>query len=130
MLDMHWSNMRLPERWTWERYVRLCKFLNYTPYELASFALIRHDCIEKYQRTNRFPAINGNAAALVLTLIEAYVMARWTNDVIEKPFPKLPDASSHHNFADDKTGVCGVSGTVGGAETGDDDKLAKSVFEA
>lgn len=89
MIDTHYATLRIVERWDWNRYVRLCQFLQYTPWELASLVMIRHQVISHFQRRGRLCGAGHRAAALVLTLLEAHCMAAWTKDVIRNPFPNL-----------------------------------------
>lgn len=88
MVDVHYSNLRLLERWTWERYARFCQFLKMTPYEVASLVMLRHDAVEKFREGNRIPGHNARAVALLLTLVEAWACKEWAGDVIENPFPE------------------------------------------
>ena len=104
MIDCHYASLRLVERWSWVRYVRLCKFLNFTPWELASLVMLRHAVIAPYQRTGRLPAQNARAIAMMLTLIEAHVMAKWTDDTIPDPFPKLPVSSQPESPSEEPNG--------------------------
>lgn len=90
--DCHYTRLRLTERWTWERYAKLAYFLRMTPCELASFVLLPHSMVLNYQRTGRLPRSCARPIALILTLIEAYLMGRYApKDVITDPFPKAPD---------------------------------------
>ncbi len=89
MIDTHYCQLRLVERWSWERFVRLCQFLRMTPYEVASLVMLRHDTVETYHRNGRLSGTGHRATALLLTLLEARVMAAWTEDVIARPFPDL-----------------------------------------
>lgn len=90
-IDLHYARLRIWERWDWERFVRLAKFLQITPVELASLACLPHRDLENFQKRNRlFIARRKNvAAALVLTLIEAHCCTAFTKDVLENPFPDL-----------------------------------------
>ena len=124
MLDMHWENMRLVERWSWERYVRLCKFLSYTPWELASLVLLPHDQIERFRRTSCLSGKAARPVALILTLVEAHVMGNWTDDVIKNAFPKLPDGATDNHCHNDEAGVRGVPGTVKDAKADRDGATA------
>lgn len=94
-IDLHYSRLRVWERWSWERFVRLCNFLNLTPPELASIACIPHNQLKLFQRRNRIMQTHSpnRAAALVLTILEAHCTKAFTKDVIEEPFPNL---SSNH----------------------------------
>lgn len=94
LIDTHYARLQLVERWSWERYARLCQFLQYTPWELGSLVMLRHAAIESYRRTSRLPGSNPRAVALILTLLEAHVMGQWVDDVIANPFPIAPKADS------------------------------------
>jgi hypothetical protein len=90
-IDVHYARLFLVERWTWERFVRLCHFLKMTSCEVASLALLPHRYIPLYQERNVLPLPRAHAAsvALSLTLLEAYLMRGLTDDVVSQPFPDL-----------------------------------------
>lgn len=90
-VDLHYAGLRVWERWSWDRFVRLCKFLNLTPAELASIACIPHNQLNLFQQRNRIMQSHApnRAAALLLTILEAHCTKAFTNDVIESPFPDL-----------------------------------------
>ncbi len=87
--DLHWANLQLLDRWTWERFARFAAFLRHTPYELGSLVTMRHDVVDRFQRTNRISGGGCHAVAVLLTLLEAHLLAEWQADVIRNPFPKL-----------------------------------------
>ncbi len=94
-IDLNYEQKNVWARWTWERFVRLCKLLNLTPEELASVACIPHAALPALERNNHL--FNGRrqdrAGALVLTLLEANVAGHLTSDVVLNPFldlTKLP----------------------------------------
>ncbi len=92
ILDLHYSNLRIAERWTYERYERLCSVLKVTPYELASLVCMPHSHVEKLRDYGQIPGIvngGGRAVGLVLTILEARILKRLVPDVIENPFPNL-----------------------------------------
>jgi hypothetical protein len=93
-IDVHYANLLLAERWTWDRFNRLAAFLQISHAELASAVTLSHRSLEKYESTNRIPNRDGNgrAIALLLTLLESHVCGEWTNDVIANPFPDLNNA--------------------------------------
>lgn len=93
-IDVHYANLLLVERWTWDRFNRLAAFLQISHAELASAVTLPHRYLENYERTNRIPNRDGNgrALALLLTLLESHCCGEWTNDVIRNPFPDLNDA--------------------------------------
>lgn len=101
MIDSHYAKSRVVERWSWERYVRLCQFLRMTPWEVASIVMLSHNAVETFHRRGRLSGTGYRAVALVLTLLEAHVMAAWTDDVIRNPFPDLNARS-------------GITGATGG----------------
>lgn len=90
LLDLHYANLLLIERWSWDRYIKLCEFLKMTPAELASLVLMPHAWLERYEDQNMLDyglAKGSLAVALILTLIEAHTMQTVTKDVILNPFP-------------------------------------------
>lgn len=90
LIDIHYSNLRVVERWDWERYLRLCRFLKLTEAELASFVCMPHDWLPVYKARNRLPYSvggGGRAVALLLTVMEARVLRKWADTV--QPFPNL-----------------------------------------
>jgi hypothetical protein len=90
-VDLRYAQLRIWDRWTWERFTRLCSFLNVTPAELASIACIPHNQLPAFESRNRLMqgVAPNRAAALVLTLLEAHVCAAFTTDIVENPFPNL-----------------------------------------
>lgn len=90
-IDVHYMRLMLVERWTWERFAKLCLFLRMTDCEVASLVLLPHRYVERYRSTNALPLSRAHAesVALSLTLLEAYLMRGLTEDVIENPFPDL-----------------------------------------
>lgn len=88
-IDNYYATLMLRERWTWERYTRLCRFLKYTPYELGSMVLLRHKAVNSYQTANILRP-REMAQALLLTILEAHVYGNMYHDVIANPFPKVP----------------------------------------
>lgn len=92
LLDLHYSNLRIAERWNYERVERLCSVLKITPYELASLVCMPHAYLDKLRDTDRLPAISeggGRAIGLLLTMIEARILKKLCPDVIENPIPHL-----------------------------------------
>ena len=92
LLDLHYSNKRIAERWTFERYERLCSVLKLTHYELASLVCMPHVYVAKLREYNRIPgSVNGGGRAIgmLLTLLEARVLKKTVGDVIKNPFPNL-----------------------------------------
>lgn len=93
VIDIHYANLLLIERWTWERYTRLCEFLKMTPAELASLCLMPHSWLARYEERNSIPTGAGysgaRSIALILALVEAHAMQRITKDVITNPFPNF-----------------------------------------
>lgn len=92
LIDIHYSNKRIAERWNWERLQRLCSFLKITEYELASLVCCPHEWIPKIKEHDRIPASvtgGGRAVALLLTLLEARVLKKLVPDVVKNPIPNL-----------------------------------------
>jgi len=88
LIETHYQNLLIIERWTWERFVRLAKFFQFTPLELGSLVMMDGNALQRY-RKNNLPPIRS--AALLLTMLEFNVMKNWTDDVIANPFPQFPD---------------------------------------
>lgn len=83
-IDIHYAQIDVIRRWNWERYHRLAAFLNLTHGELASFICLPHSQLAGIRTRNVFPG----PAALLLTLLEAQVLANYSDDIIAQPFPK------------------------------------------
>lgn len=99
LIDIHYSNLRISERWDWQRIQRLCSFLQVTEYELASLVLMPHEWVEKFKQRDQMPcavAGGGRAVAMILTILEARVLKRLTKDVIVEPFPSLNKVAPTH----------------------------------
>lgn len=63
-----------------------------TPYELASLVRIPHKAIASFQRRGSLPLETNSfsrPAALLLTILEGYLVGKYSNDVITNPFPEL-----------------------------------------
>ncbi len=84
LIDVHYAKLNLVRRWNWDRFHRLAAFLRLTHGELASLVCIQHSHLNGIQRRNVFPG----PAALLLTLLEAQVLAKCSNDIIPQPFPQ------------------------------------------
>src|SRR5690348_14518707 len=85
LIDIHYSNLRIAERWTWERFERLCSVLQLTPYELASLVCMPHDSVGKLREHGRIPGSvsgGGRAIGMLLTLLEARILKKTVPDVI------------------------------------------------
>jgi hypothetical protein len=93
LIDLHYAQHHIWERWTWERFKRFCAFLNVTPAELASIACIPHNQLELFEQRNRIMQGHApnRAAALLLTLHELNCCAAYTKDVVANPFPNLAE---------------------------------------
>lgn len=89
MVDLHYARLCLVERWDWTRFVRLANFLQITPWELASLAMIRHDALDGYKLRGVLPVKNPQPTAMILTLLEAQALKGWVNDIIPNPWPSL-----------------------------------------
>lgn len=88
MIDVRYANMMLVERWTWERFARLCQFMQHTPYEVASMVMLRHEAVDVWKAQN---TMNGSAAkqvALLLTVLEYTLCRAYSDDVLD-PFAEL-----------------------------------------
>lgn len=90
-IDLHYAHLQIWERWSWERFVRLAKFLQLTLPELASIACIPHDQLPRFEERNRIMQSHApnRAAALVLTVLEHHVCKDFTKDTVENSFPNL-----------------------------------------
>jgi hypothetical protein len=91
LVDVHYAKLLLVERWTWERFTRLCAFLRISEAELASAVLMPHKMIPVYKQKNKIPNRAGSARpiALLLTLLEHHCMGAMTKDTIANPFPSF-----------------------------------------
>lgn len=91
MIDIHYMNLMLVERWDWSRFARLCEFLKMTSCEVASLVRLPHRLVEAYKEGNILPLRQAHAEsiALTLTLLEAYLMRGLSDDIIDQPFPNL-----------------------------------------
>lgn len=93
MFDLHWHMMDIERPWTWERFCRLCKFLSYTPYELASLVRLPHKRVERFRKNNmlvyNFHLHNGAPVSTLLTIVEHTAMKGWTSDVVPNPWPNV-----------------------------------------
>lgn len=81
--DLHYAHLGVIERWDRDRYDRLCVFLTVTRYELASLISWPHAQVPGAIERNDFKG----PVALLLTILEAQVMHKFTKDVIQNPFP-------------------------------------------
>lgn len=92
IIDLHYSNKRIAERWTFERYERLCSFLKLTHYELASLVCMPHSHVAKLREYNLLPGTvngGGRAVGMLLTILEARVLKKLVPDVVTNIFPNL-----------------------------------------
>lgn len=85
LIDIHYAKLRIDQRWSWDRFLRLAGALRVTTGELASLVRLRHSLLVGAQERNQFPP----PVALLLTLVEAHVSKGLVPDAIENPFPKL-----------------------------------------
>lgn len=90
-IDLRYAELRVWDRWDYERYIRLAKLLNLTLYELASLACLDHRQIPNLEARNRLyrGTHKDHAGAMVLTVLEAHCAKHLTKDVIEHPFANL-----------------------------------------
>jgi hypothetical protein len=70
MIDTHYAQLRLLDRWTWERYCRLCEYLRMTAYEMASVVMLPHANVSIFRTHGRIPNPGATHIALLLTMIE------------------------------------------------------------
>lgn len=98
IIDLHYSNKRIAERWTYERFTRLCSFLKVTEPELASLCLMPHAWLPKLKENNQLPCSvtgGGRAVGMILTLLEARVLKKLVPDVVTNPIPNLNNVLKH-----------------------------------
>jgi hypothetical protein len=88
MIDVRYANMLLVERWTWDRFARLCQFLQHTPYEVASMVALKHDSVDVFRETKVLPRFYARQTALLLTALEYSVCRAYSDDVLD-PFAEL-----------------------------------------
>jgi hypothetical protein len=89
IIDLHYANLLLVERWNWERYSRLAAFLRMTECELASLVMLPHAAVAKFKETNRISEMRAQPIALLLTILEHHVCGAIFHDTIANPFPNL-----------------------------------------
>ena len=87
-IDIHYHQLELKSRWTWERYLRLCNIMKMTPYEMGSLLMMRHTIVSQYERQKRLPAHIARMASLLLTMMEFHVLGSASHDVIN-PIPDI-----------------------------------------
>jgi hypothetical protein len=83
-IDIHYADLGIVDRWTWERFNRMAAFLRLQHAELASLICLRHTDMRRAKKEDRFPG----PAALLLTLMEAQFMSEYIA-TIKNPFPNL-----------------------------------------
>gem|GEM_PF-3887096 len=83
-IDIHYADLGVVERWTWERFTRLAAFLRLQHAELSSLICLPHTDMRKAQKDDKF----HGSAAMLLTLMEAQFMADYIG-TIKNPFPDL-----------------------------------------
>lgn len=49
MIDSRYARLQIVERWSWERYARLCQFLRMTEYEVGSMVMLTHSAVDTYR---------------------------------------------------------------------------------
>lgn len=86
-IEIHYAKLGIIGRWDWARYRRIAYFCNYTVYELASLLCVSHKTIDVAKAQNRFPS----SVCMLLTLFEAQLIGKFTDDVIRNPFPSFDD---------------------------------------
>ena len=75
--------------WTWDRFIRLCTFLNMTPGELASSAGIPHSYLPAFERDIRLKGDGALAWQLLLTTFETAAYSPVADPVQPNPFTAL-----------------------------------------
>jgi hypothetical protein len=89
-IDAHYAINLINERWNFDRYAKLCAFIQMTPYELASLVMMPHSWINEYRRTKLMPAKSAaRPICLLLTIVEAHWLRNYSRDIVADPFPKL-----------------------------------------
>lgn len=89
LIDSHYATLLLPHRWTWDRFIRLCEFAQWTPYELASIVMLPHRYVDQYREGGRLPRPIAMQTGLFLSLVEHRLMGHLAYDTISDPFPTL-----------------------------------------
>jgi hypothetical protein len=84
MIDARYSELMLIDRWTWDRFARLCQYLEMTAYEMASIVMMPHHSVEKWKESNILTCQSARHIALLLTLIE-FNVCRELGDAVD-PF--------------------------------------------
>mgnify|MGYP001601055151 CR=1 FL=1 len=87
--DGHYANLNLINRWTWDRYARLCEVLRLTPYEMASLVTLKHSWVERFRHNDMLTGSHAEAVALLLTILEGQLFGDRKADTIKDPFPKI-----------------------------------------
>lgn len=83
-IDVHYRRLGLNKIWTKKRYMRLCRKLGSTEYELASLVGLNHAAARQYLKRERFPP----PVCILLSLLETYTTGDSIDDAIEAPvFP-------------------------------------------
>jgi hypothetical protein len=85
-IELHYAKLGIIARWDWERYTRLAAFLDLTVYELASHICWAHKAVDVARQANRFPG----PVCLLLTLLEAQAMHKFSDDIVADPFNHGP----------------------------------------
>lgn len=88
-IDVHYLQLQIVRRWNWDRFHRLAAFLRLTHGELASMICLPHSHLAGIQKRNIFPG----PAALLLTLLEAQTLSKFSKDIIIDPFPHAPSGN-------------------------------------
>jgi hypothetical protein len=88
-IDSFYAQQLLIERWTWPKFIRLCRFLKMTPYEVASLVMMPHSAVPAFERENILTCYTARPVALLLTLLEHQVLGEIAPDTIKNPFPNL-----------------------------------------
>ena len=81
LIDLHYKEIGLQDRWDLRRSDRLCSLLNVTWRELSSMMMVPHEDMEKYRDKSQFPG----SVCILMTLIENYAASEEIPDPIEDP---------------------------------------------
>ena len=81
LIDIHYKEVELAERWDTRRVDRLCSLINVTWRELASMMMFDHKEMEAARKAGKFPG----PVCILMTLIENYALSDIVPDPIDEP---------------------------------------------
>ncbi len=81
LIDLHYKEVGLLERWDTRRVERLCSILNVTWRELASMMMHDHVEMENNRKDGKFPG----PICILMTLIENHAISEIVPDPIDEP---------------------------------------------